>query len=387
MPHSHPLSRGNRPRWRTGERYNDTEERGAFGDGDDVFGDYVNINDSVHFVQHLQNLPEGAVLRLEYLLPNGQRVREYDLLSRPPSLRNYSRQYTADCEREVDEDSVNRTRGRRERGRVGFHHGPEALPLPLGRNSRRQRREYSHERSSDLHSRKPSPGLLEYSPRRRTRRVEQRLGRQHYGREDSCPHVQRPRHRSREADNFDILGSIDASVSRLLRSHSPSNGRNARGHRFPDPGLFERHYEGRYSRYQSLFDGLPPRSPPRSPSPARNRYRGIHHPAVLDSSDYLLSDEYELPALAPLRRPASDTAIESLPSKQIMANDKGEDGKASCPICMEEAMVGTTVANMPCSHWFHFDCIKAWLAQNGTCPLCRTPYGTGSRQARSERSL
>lgn len=395
MPHSHSFPRDDRQRRRTGERYNDIEERGAFGDddNDEVFGDYVNINDSVRFAQHLQNLPNGAVLSRVYTLPNGQRVREYDLRSKSPSLHNQSRQYTPDAESQVDEENFSRTRRGRQRGGVRISHQSEVLHLPVGRNSSRHRREESSEHSSHLRLSTPSPGPLGYSPSRSTRDMGQRSSGRNYRRRNSSPHVQRPRHMSREADDFDTLGSIGASVGRLLRSPSHSNGRSARGRgrRSPDPGPFERRYQGRYSYYQSPFNGFSPRSSPhsspRSLSPVRNRYHSSHqYSTVVDSRDYLLLDDDHQPTSLPTSRPASSTNIESLPSKRITEDDKGEDGKASCPICIEETRVGTMVANMPCSHWFHFQCIKAWLEVKGTCPLCRTAYGTDEGQARIDRS-
>lgn len=69
--------------------------------------------------------------------------------------------------------------------------------------------------------------------------------------------------------------------------------------------------------------------------------------------------------------PASDEAIKALPTKQISGKDLGENGKADCSICMDEVNLGDTVTVLPCSHWFHFDCIRAWLAEHDTCPHCR----------------
>ncbi|TKA77815.1 hypothetical protein B0A55_04591 [Friedmanniomyces simplex] len=69
--------------------------------------------------------------------------------------------------------------------------------------------------------------------------------------------------------------------------------------------------------------------------------------------------------------PASDAAIKSLPTRQIEITDLGETGKAECTICMDEVDVGSTVTVLPCSHWFHADCIKAWLSEHDTCPHCR----------------
>jgi E3 ubiquitin-protein ligase RNF115/126 len=70
--------------------------------------------------------------------------------------------------------------------------------------------------------------------------------------------------------------------------------------------------------------------------------------------------------------PASAEAIASLPQKSITNEDMDETtGKADCSICMDEALIGSQVTCLPCSHWFHPDCIKAWLTEHDTCPHCR----------------
>lgn len=69
--------------------------------------------------------------------------------------------------------------------------------------------------------------------------------------------------------------------------------------------------------------------------------------------------------------PASNTAIQSLPKKRIDREMLGSDGKAECSICMDGVELGTEVTVLPCTHWFHFSCIEAWLSQNNSCPHCR----------------
>jgi len=70
--------------------------------------------------------------------------------------------------------------------------------------------------------------------------------------------------------------------------------------------------------------------------------------------------------------PASQSAIHSLP--RITIGKEQEDsttGKAECSICMDAVEAGTEVAELPCKHWFHFECISAWLGEHDTCPQCR----------------
>ncbi|KAK5112376.1 hypothetical protein LTR62_004339 [Meristemomyces frigidus] len=69
--------------------------------------------------------------------------------------------------------------------------------------------------------------------------------------------------------------------------------------------------------------------------------------------------------------PAPEAAIDSLPTRKLEEKDFGDNGKAECTICMDEVEMGTSVTELPCHHWFHFECIKAWLSEHDTCPHCR----------------
>lgn len=89
--------------------------------------------------------------------------------------------------------------------------------------------------------------------------------------------------------------------------------------------------------------------------------------------------------------PASEAAISALPKKKIDREMLGEDGKAECSICMENVEIGTEVTTLPCNHWFHKDCVVAWLKEHDTCPHCRKPIshsneGHDQRQGPRTRS-
>jgi hypothetical protein len=75
---------------------------------------------------------------------------------------------------------------------------------------------------------------------------------------------------------------------------------------------------------------------------------------------------------------ASTTAIQSLPKKKVDQQMLGPDGTAECSICMDMVDIGTEVTVLPCTHWFHFSCIEAWLIQHNTCPHCRRSIDSAS---------
>ncbi|XP_042478855.1 RING finger protein mug145-like [Macadamia integrifolia] len=70
--------------------------------------------------------------------------------------------------------------------------------------------------------------------------------------------------------------------------------------------------------------------------------------------------------------PASRSSIEALEIKKF---DDTEDPSSSaietCMICMDEYVKGVDIARMPCSHFFHSECIVTWLEHKNSCPLCR----------------
>ena len=69
--------------------------------------------------------------------------------------------------------------------------------------------------------------------------------------------------------------------------------------------------------------------------------------------------------------PASAAAIAALPKEKINKSMLGSDGKAECSVCMDAVDVGEEVTMLPCKHWFHEDCVGAWLKEHDTCPHCR----------------
>lgn len=71
--------------------------------------------------------------------------------------------------------------------------------------------------------------------------------------------------------------------------------------------------------------------------------------------------------------PATEQAINSLPKKKLDVEQLDENtGQAECSICMENVDVGEEITVLPCKHWFHFECVKAWLTEHDTCPVCRS---------------
>jgi len=104
-------------------------------------------------------------------------------------------------------------------------------------------------------------------------------------------------------------------------------------------------------------------------NPANSR----HGDAVFsqEAFDQVMTQLMEQNSSSTAPGPASDAAIQSLPTKQVGREMMGNDGKAECSICMDNVEIGDEVTVLPCNHWFHGQCVTAWLKEHNTCPHCR----------------
>lgn len=70
--------------------------------------------------------------------------------------------------------------------------------------------------------------------------------------------------------------------------------------------------------------------------------------------------------------------INNFVQEQARPYDATRHGEVpQCAICLENFSEtdGKQVAELNCSakHIFHADCLKEWLKNNDTCPMCREP--------------
>ncbi|KAI3977412.1 hypothetical protein MKX01_000325 [Papaver californicum] len=73
---------------------------------------------------------------------------------------------------------------------------------------------------------------------------------------------------------------------------------------------------------------------------------------------------------------ASAYAIAELKREEycgVTGDSSSSTSCTTCVVCMEDFEVGTVVTYMPCSHFFHEDCLLPWLQESNCCPLCRFP--------------
>ncbi|VVA11681.1 PREDICTED: E3 ubiquitin-ligase [Prunus dulcis] len=75
---------------------------------------------------------------------------------------------------------------------------------------------------------------------------------------------------------------------------------------------------------------------------------------------------------APRVPPASKRVVANLPVITIteeVLKKLGEE--AECAICKENLVVNDKMQELPCKHTFHPPCLKPWLDEHNSCPICR----------------
>ncbi|CAN8252050.1 unnamed protein product [Cochlearia groenlandica] len=93
--------------------------------------------------------------------------------------------------------------------------------------------------------------------------------------------------------------------------------------------------------------------------------------------DYLETTVYETLFEAEVssglgKPPASKSFIKNLKVSPLTKEDVREnDDAVCCAVCKEEMNVGKVVAELPCRHKYHSECIVPWLGIRNTCPVCR----------------
>ena len=105
----------------------------------------------------------------------------------------------------------------------------------------------------------------------------------------------------------------------------------------------------------------------------------IFNPAAATFGDAVYSQEALDRIISQLREqsgqggapPASQAAIDKLEVRELDEKMLGGENKSRCVICVDEMSVGEKASVLPCTHFFHGECVTPWLKQHNTCPVCR----------------
>jgi len=70
--------------------------------------------------------------------------------------------------------------------------------------------------------------------------------------------------------------------------------------------------------------------------------------------------------------PASKEVVAKLPIVDVTEEVLSRMGKdTECAVCREHLIVGDNMQELPCKHLFHPNCLKPWLDEHNSCPICR----------------
>jgi hypothetical protein len=78
--------------------------------------------------------------------------------------------------------------------------------------------------------------------------------------------------------------------------------------------------------------------------------------------------------------PARKDVVENLPTITATGTED------RCPVCLEDFAPGAEAILLPCKHMFHGDeCVKHWLQQHNSCPVCRYEFPVDDPDYEEER--
>ncbi|BAF25165.1 E3 ubiquitin-protein ligase AIP2 [Oryza sativa Japonica Group] len=86
--------------------------------------------------------------------------------------------------------------------------------------------------------------------------------------------------------------------------------------------------------------------------------------------------------------PASKEVVANLPVVTVTEEIIARLGKETqCAVCRESLLVDDKMQELPCKHLFHPPCLKPWLDENNSCPICRHELRTDDHvyESRKER--
>ncbi|XP_038896807.1 E3 ubiquitin-protein ligase AIP2 [Benincasa hispida] len=93
---------------------------------------------------------------------------------------------------------------------------------------------------------------------------------------------------------------------------------------------------------------------------------------------------FETDSGTPKVPPASKEVVAKLPVITITEEVLAKLGKdVQCAICRENLAVDDKMQELPCKHTFHPPCLKPWLDEHNSCPICRYELPTDDHKYES----
>lgn len=84
--------------------------------------------------------------------------------------------------------------------------------------------------------------------------------------------------------------------------------------------------------------------------------------------------------------PASKQAVQELHRDFVNEHNNERFKGQECAVCKDSFEISNKVAQMPCSHVFHDDCLTPWLDMHNSCPVCRHELKTDDPDYESRKN-
>eukprot|EP00455_Lapot_gusevi_P040622 TRINITY_DN4612_c0_g1_i2.p1 TRINITY_DN4612_c0_g1~~TRINITY_DN4612_c0_g1_i2.p1 ORF type:complete len:386 (-),score=45.48 TRINITY_DN4612_c0_g1_i2:130-1287(-) len=105
----------------------------------------------------------------------------------------------------------------------------------------------------------------------------------------------------------------------------------------------------------------------------------------LDTWPYIMADlsnashDLRLPCVFMIPKAEGEALLKTLKSSPaaVRARCGTREITVSCCICREDFERDSPVLRLPCSHFYHKECVMPWFEKRNTCPLCRHELPTG----------
>ena len=83
--------------------------------------------------------------------------------------------------------------------------------------------------------------------------------------------------------------------------------------------------------------------------------------------------------------PASERVRDALPRVVVTKEDLLDSTNSKCSVCLEDFQPGSRATRMLCGHLFCTSCIREWLREANSCPVCRYELATDCEAFESGR--
>ncbi|OAY84520.1 E3 ubiquitin-protein ligase AIP2 [Ananas comosus] len=105
---------------------------------------------------------------------------------------------------------------------------------------------------------------------------------------------------------------------------------------------------------------------------------------VLDLENVIEASLQEIGAGPHRPPPASKEVVANLPIISVTEEILARLGRETqCAVCRENLVVNDKMQELPCKHLFHPPCLKPWLDEHNSCPVCRYELRTDDHEYES----